>query len=268
MAVRPVYGNFHRPGSLAQLTRGRGWNSELVGFLLPLARRNYWFKDYDFEEQTINPDWTVANSSGTSAADFAIQADIEDGNLKGDTGTSDNGSIVLRYDTALFDANRNPGMEVGLKFDLVTDTPIVEIGFHDPATNEYAININDIDTPTLTSNGVTDTGFFCVEGDAAQTLKSAALVTKGTTDAVAKAIMGASPGSMPFVIATYSSILVQLGANKGFAIMDENLGTAGRIATGPDGGVLMLPYVLVGTRVTTAVFPEIDYIRLWKERAW
>lgn len=263
----PVYGQFHSPGSLLHLTRGRGWNSELTGFLLPLARRNYWFKHYDFEEQTINPDWTVANSSGTSAADFAITANAEDGVLTGDTGTDDNGSIVIHYDTAMFDAARNPGMEVRILFDTVTTNPLVEIGMHDPATNEYTININDIDTPTLASNGVTDSFFFCLEGDSAQTLKSPALVTVGTTDSVAKVVMGASPGANPFTAATYSTVLVQGYANAAYSVFDANLATAGRIATGPDTGVLMLPYVLVATRVaSTAVFPKIDYITLWKER--
>lgn len=264
--ANPVNGRFHSPQSLRQLTKGRGFNSELTGFLLPFARRDFWYKEYDFEEQTINPDWTVANSSGTSAADFAITANVEDGYLTGDTGTTDNGSVVIRYDTAMFDAARNPGMEVRLQFDTVTDSPVVEIGFHDPATNEYAININDIDTPTLNSNGVTDSIFYCVDGDTAQTLKSAALVTVGTTDVVAKVVMGASPGSMPFTAATWSTVLVQGYANKAYAIQDANLQTAAGIATGPDAGVVMLPYVLVGTRTTTAVFPLIDYIRLWKER--
>ena len=261
---KPQYGRFHRPGSLAQLTRGRGQNSELAGFLLPFARRDYWFKHYDFEEQTINPDWTVANSSGTSAADFAVTANAEDGVLTGDTGTDDNGSIVIRYDTAMFDAARNPGIEARFLFDLVTDTPVFELGFHDPATNEYAININDIDTPTLVSNGVTDSIFVAM--DPAQTLKSMALVAVGTTDAVAKTVIGASPGSMPFTAATYATLLVQGRANGGYAIFEDNLATAAAIATGPDAGVLMLPYFLVGTRVTTAVFPKLDYITLWKER--
>ncbi|KKL58510.1 hypothetical protein LCGC14_2224680, partial [marine sediment metagenome] len=37
----PVLGRFHNPQSLEQLTKNRGWNSELVGFLLPFARRQF-----------------------------------------------------------------------------------------------------------------------------------------------------------------------------------------------------------------------------------
>ena len=39
----PVLGRFHAPQSLRQLTKGRGFNSELVGFLLPFARVNYFY---------------------------------------------------------------------------------------------------------------------------------------------------------------------------------------------------------------------------------
>lgn len=263
--AKPQIGRFNRPQSLAQLTRGRGYNSELAGFLLPFARRDYWFKEYDWEEQTINPDWTVANSSGTSAADFAVTANVEDGYLTGDTGTDDNGSIVIRYDTAMFDAARNPGIEARFQFDTVTTNPYFELGFHDPATNEYTINLSDIDTPALSSNGLTDT--FLVGMDPDQTLKSPALVTKGTTDAVAKTVIGASPGANPFAAATWGVVLVQGGANKAYGIIDDNLATAATINTGPDTAILMLPYFLVATRVaSTAVFPLLDYIRLWKER--
>lgn len=261
----PVLGTFHAPGSLRQLTRGRGWNSELTGFLLPLARRDYWFKHYDFEEQTINPDWTVANSSGTGAANFAITANVEDGYLQGDTGTDDNGSVVIRYDTAMFDAARNPGIEARFEFDTVTDNPYFELGMHDPATNEYTINVSDIDTPTLASNGVTDA--FFVAMDPPETLKSPALLTVGTTDSVAKTVIGASPGANPFTAAEYSTLLVQGFETAAYAILDDNLGTAAKISTGPDTGVLMLPYFLVATRDSgTAVFPRVDYITLWKER--
>lgn len=260
---KPQYGRFHRPGSLAQLTKGRGQNSELAGFLLPFARRDYWFKHYDFEEQTINPDWTVANSGGTSAGDFAVVANIEDGILRGDTGTTDNGSVVISYDSALFDAARNPGMEVRFKCDTVTDM-LFEAGFHDPATNEYAINISDIDTPALTSNGVTDTLFVAMDSD--QTLKNAAIIGKGTTDAIAKTVLGASPGANPLTAATYAIVTVQARANGGYAVIDDNLATAGAVTVGPDAAVLMLPYFLVATRSTTAVFPDVDYITLWKER--
>lgn len=263
MAVKPVYGRFHRPGSLPQLTQGRGWNSPLTGFLLPLARRDYWFKHYDFEEQTINPDWTVSNSGGTSAADFAVVADIEDGILRGDTGTSDNGSIAISYDSSLFDAARNPGMEIRFLVDDATALAF-EAGFHDAATNEYALNLNDIDTPTLTSNGVTDTIFVGQDSD--QTLKNAAILGKGTTDSVAKTVLGSSPGATILTAATYCTVLVQGRANGGYAIVDGNLAQSGDVSAGPDTAKLMRPYFLVATRSTTAVFPDIDYITLWKER--
>ena len=105
----PKYGSFRRPGSVAQLSRGRGWNSELVGFLLPLAARDYIYLPYDFENATISPDWAVSNSGGGSAADFASTDAVEGGVLLGATGTTDNNSIEIHYGKTMFDAARNPG---------------------------------------------------------------------------------------------------------------------------------------------------------------
>jgi hypothetical protein len=261
---KPVLGRFHMPQSIAQLSRGRGWNSELVGFLLPFATRDYFYQVYDFkEEDAINADWAVANSSGTSAADFAPTADTETGIITGDTGTDDNGAIGLGYDLAGFDAARNPGFETRIQVDIITGQ-YLEFAVCDPPTNLYAINVSDIDVPTQAANGVTDFVGCIIDTD--QTHKGAALVTVGTTDAVAKTLMGATPGAHPFAAALYSVVLVQAFANKGYAIIDDNLSAKGEIATGPDTGVLMRPQIVVATRSVTAVFPKIDYIRMWSER--
>lgn len=263
----PRYGDFHKPGSLLHLTRGRGWQSQLTGYLIPLARRDYYFRHYDFEEQTISPDFTVSNSGGTGAANFAVQNNVEVGYYQGDTGTTDNGSVAIETDSAIFDAARNPGMEARIEVDTIaSNNPYLELGFNDPPSTASTINISDIDTPALASNGVTDAIWFAIDGD--QTLKSPALVTVGTTDSVAKVIIGASPGTNPFVAGEYSVVLIQGFANAAYALLNDNLGTAARIATGPDTGKQMRAHFLVATRNSgTAVFPRIDYLTLWSERS-
>jgi hypothetical protein len=45
---------FGAPQSLRQLTRGRGWNSELTGFLLPFARQDFVYFEDDFTADTLN----------------------------------------------------------------------------------------------------------------------------------------------------------------------------------------------------------------------
>ncbi|KKL73193.1 hypothetical protein LCGC14_2077400, partial [marine sediment metagenome] len=98
----PALGRFHIPTSLAQLTRGRGWNSELVGFLLPFARQDFIYHEYDFTETAItdapNIDWALANSGGTSAASYTTKANDQNGAINGDTGTTDNGGLSIIYD--------------------------------------------------------------------------------------------------------------------------------------------------------------------------
>ena len=268
---KPTFGLFHQPGGIAQLTRGRGWNSELAGFLLPYAFRDYWFKFFDFdEEDAINANWAVANNAATSDEDFAPNVDVEDGVIIGDTGTDDNGVIGLRYDNALMDAARNPGAEIRMLVDTVTGTnPLVEFAICDPPTGLAVLNITDVDTPSLASNGVTDGGFIIVDDD--QTLKAAALLTIGTTDSTIgdnKAILGgSSPGSSPITAATFFTMLLQLGSRRAYAIFDDNLQLTASVNKGPDTAILMAPQLVVGTRVaSTAVFPQVDYIAMWKER--
>ncbi|HSE43732.1 MAG TPA: hypothetical protein VLA89_00230, partial [Gemmatimonadales bacterium] len=186
----PKYGNFHRPGSLAQLTRGRGWNSELAGFLLPLAMRDYIYLAYDFNNATISPDFAVSNSGGASAADFAITDAVENGILRGDTGTTDNGSVEIHYGLSIFDAARNPGAEIGLAFDVVTGFAF-EFMFTDPPTTASTLNISALSAagaPTWASNGTTDSFGIVLNTDL--TLTTAALVSQGTTDADSGGLLG------------------------------------------------------------------------------
>jgi len=259
----PKYGNFHRPGSIAQVTRGRGWNSELTGFLLPLAMRDYIYLPYDFENATISPDWAVSNSSGTSAADFASTDAVEGGILRGDTGTDDNGSIEIHYGKSMFDAARNPGAEMGMAVDVVTSWAM-EFMFTDPPSTASTLNISALSAggaPTWASNGTTDSFGIVINTDL--TLTTAALVSQGTTDADS----GGPLGLFQATAATYHVYRIQGGDGHVYGIIDDNFGQENRLSLGPDTAVLMRPGVIVATKVaSTAKFPDIDYIRIWAER--
>ena len=259
MAVKPVIARFLYPQSLRQLTRGRGWNSELTGFLLPFARQDYFYKEYDFCEDTISSDWTASNSNGTNKANFAHVAGGECGTIAGATGETDNGGIGFIFDNVMFDAARNPGIHVRMKVDVVTDVAI-EIGICDPPTAAYTICVTDVDTPTV-ANGVTDGAFVMMDTD--QTLKTFALVTDGTTDAPAAVGLG---GFAP-TAATYFDVILQVYANKAYAIINNLPVFSGGLTLGPDTGVKLQPVITVITRNTTTKLPTIDLIRLWAERA-
>jgi hypothetical protein len=256
--AKPIIGRWRGPQSLRQLTRGLGYGNELTGFLLPFARADYFYKEYDFCEDTISSDWTVSNSSGTNAASFAHVAGGEHGTISAATGTTDNGGVGFIFDNVMFDAARNPGMHVRMKVDAVTDVAI-EIGICDPPTAASTICVTDVDTPTV-ANGVTDGAFVMMDTD--QTLKTMCLVTDGTTDACTKVSLG---GFAP-TAGTYFDVILQVFANKAYAIINNNPVYAGSVVKGPDTGVKLQPVITIITRVTTTRLPTIDLIRLWAER--
>lgn len=267
MAVNPALGRFNRPQSLAQLTRGRGWNSELVGFLLPFASQDFIYQEYDFLETAItegkNADWTVANSSGTSAADFATTANHQNGVITGDTGTTDNGGIVIHKDAIDTDAITNPGMHVIMQIDDVSEAAM-EMGYSDARTTETTLGVTSFDTPTL-ANGVTDGAFIGYDTDTT-TQKGVALVAGGATDGDGTAALGSTTAANPLEDATDFDFLIQIISDGAYGIVNHNLNLSGGTSLGPNTGVLMRPSIVVVTRNTTAKFPAIDLIRLWRER--
>lgn len=272
MAVEPKIGRFHKPQSLAQLTRGRGWNSELVGFLLPMAVQDFIYKEWDFMETAITDDpnamWTVANSGGTSAADFATVANSEEGSIISDTGTDDNGGVSIYADSVDLDAARNPGLHVRMKIDAITEVAC-EIAMTDASTDSDTVTVTDQgDAAYTVANGVTD-GYIVGFDTDTTTQNGFTLVTDGTTDGdEGVAIGAAATAGSPITAATYFDVIIQGFANAGYAVMlHDPLNYGKGLATGPDTAKLMRPSIMTQTRsATTARFATIDLIRLWKER--
>lgn len=261
-------GRFHSPQSLAQLTKGRGFNSELVGFLLPFARKDFIYKEYDFLETAItddpNTDWTLDNGGGTSAANFAKTANSEDGRITGDTGTDDDLGVAIVYDSIMFDAVSRPGMHVIMQVDDATQLGM-EIGYFDALTDESLMAFTDLDTATL-GNGGTDAVAIACDTDSA-TEKGFVLATGGTTDGDALVALGDSTACDPIASATDFDAMVQVFLNGGYGIIDNNLQHSGGLSTGPDTAKLMRPRVMCLTRESgTARFPTIDLIRIWCDR--
>lgn len=265
--TNPVLGRFNKPTSLAQLTRGRGWNSELVGFLLPFARTDFIYQEYDFLETAItddpNTDWAVANTGGTSAANFATSANHQNGAIIGDTGTTDDGGISLVQDAIAVDASTNPGLHIIFQIDDVSEAGM-EVGYSDAKTTESILAVTSFDTPTL-ANGVTDGAFIGYDTDTT-TMKGVALVAGGATVADAVAALGSTAAANPLADATDIDFVLQAYTQAAYGIVNHNLNLAGGVASGPDASVLMRPSFVCVTRNTTAKFPVIDLIRLWRNR--
>jgi len=265
----PVYGRNLKPGSLAQLSRfTNGWNDQMANFLLPLAKQDYFFKLYDFDEDTINSDWTVNNAGGAGISSFAASTSLEYGQLTGSTGTANDATaaIAISYDGIFFDAARNPGMLVRLKCDAVNNM-YLEATWSDAPTATDAASWDDEDTPTQATNGQTDVTSVVI--DTSETNKSAQLITVGTTDTtVTAAAMSTATTTAgdPLAAGVFSTILLQCGANKSYANIDGKVSSEARLAVGMDTGIKLTPQILVIARSATAVVCTIDYIALWCNR--
>lgn len=259
--------NYWRPASLNEL-RKAGNKGPLYDYL-----RKYAFQDKEFMFDDMHPstmlatNWAVANSGGTSAANFAAKADAAGGWLQGDTGTDDNGSISLIGQHVGWLGDRNCGMEIRLLTDIVTDFNI-ETGFATGAPAANASVCTDIDTPA----GQTDSAVFTVDTD--QTIVTAAFFTDGSTanqDVKATTLAGVpgfTSGTLP-VAATAYIVTIQCVGNSAYLFVNNKL-----VASHDDdaqgnieGGTAMAPWVYCRTRSGTAVFPEIDYVAVWQDRA-
>lgn len=267
--TKPAHGRFHRPLSLAQLTRGRGWNSELVGFLLPFARQNFIYYEWDFIETAItdNPNamWAASKDGGTSDADFAITANDKNGAITADTGTDDNNGVALVHDSIDLEATKNPGLHVRVGIDDISEAAF-EIAMTDAPTSATTVTVTDYgDAAYTVANGVTD-GYVVGYDTDTTTQKGFCFVTDGTTDGDEGVAIGSAVAGNPASDGVYFDVVIQGFANAGYAIMNHNPAFARNLNTGPDTAKLMRPSIVCQTRNTTAKYPKIDLIRTWRER--
>ena len=274
MAI-PVLGRFDEPTSIRQLTRGRGWNSELVGFLLPFARQDYIYKEYDFCETAItddpNTDWSTDDGGATSSAVFATDANAENGTITADTGTDGDKGIALIHDSINLNANKNPGIHVVMQLDVVTELAC-EIGMCDALTDESLVACTDYGAADYTiGNGLAAGVFVGCDTDTQATANAQntfTLVTEGATGGAEGVILDGvtTTAVWPALAATDFDVVVQAFEDGGYAVWDHNQVYAKGLSTGPDADQLMRYRIFTGTRDGTAVFPTIDLIRIWQNR--
>lgn len=258
------------PQGMVQLQKfSDGWNSQEAGFLLPLAVRDFRYHLYQFgTTQTMTTELTAANGGGASVSDWQIDGTVENGTLKATTGTGTRTtSIVQIKQNALnYDAARNPGGEIRFKVSAVTDLAIEFefLGGGEPGTqalhNESALSAAGV--PTIVSNTSTDQ-FGIALNITAGTLHTAALISKGTTDAAAGALLGTAVPTL----AVYTIWRIQGGANKVFGIIDDNTQQQAGLNLGPDTAKLMRPsFLLSNDGAAGSKTAAIDYMRFWGER--
>lgn len=266
----PKNGRFLYPQSMRQLEQfTKGFNSPMAGFLLPFARRDFIYVDFDFlTNATMTTDLTAANGGGSAAASFISQSSqTEDGNIVGVTGTGTRTTSItqIKHNGLIFDAARNPGMEVRHQMSAVTDLAF-EIGFQGPAPGTEALHnqsaLSAAGVPTIVSNTVTDQAGVALNITSG-TLHTMALYTKGSTDAAAGALLGVKVPTL----AVYQVVRLQLRANGSYACIDDDLSSDAGLSVGCDTGVLLrssLLYSNDGAGGSKTIL--IDYWRMWAER--
>ena len=265
----PSIGRYLRPTSLAQLAKGRGWRSEKTGFLLPFARQDYIYKEYDFQETAItddpNTDWSTDDGAGASSAVYATDANAEEGTITADTGTADNQGIALIHDSINLNANKNPGIHIIMQTDDVSEAA-QEYGMCDALTDESLVACTDYGDADFTIGNGLAAGVFVGYDTDTSTINGFCLVTEGATDGAEGAQIGSNTDADPIADAVYSDFIIQAFTNAGYAIIEHNLSLAQGLAVGPDADQLMRYRIFTGTRNATAKFPKIDLIRIWQNR--
>lgn len=234
--------------------------------MYPFFRDSTVFVEDDFIEDTISSTrWNLA-ADGT-ATTFAWASAVG-GTIAGSTGTTDNGYHAINGDV-IWLGDKNAGMAVRFKIDVVTSFTF-EIGFTDALADETLPAVTDIDTPA-TGNGATDVAVIHLDTD--QTLTTAAFASEST--GTAYAAQKVNLGTWTPTAATWYTAIVQLnGDHASCAIYNTDTAGAPALQVNTDkslrnaleGGTLVRPHFLIGTRNTTAKACTIDFIRVWQDR--
>ena len=238
----------------------------IAAAMYPQFRDSVVYVEDDFIEDTISTTrWNLA-ADGT-ATTFAWTA-AAGGTIQGATGGTDNGYHAINGDV-IWSGDKNCGMAVRLKIDVVTGFTF-EIGFTDALSDETLPAVTDVDTPA-TGNGATDVAVIHLDTD--QTLTTAALVSESTGSAFAA--QKVNLGTFTPSAGNYYTFVVQLNGNTAFCrIYDSNSAQNPILVSGSDkglvsaleGGTLVRPHLLLGTRNTTSKVTDVDFIRVWQDR--
>ena len=266
--AKPLLGRFRSPQSALQLSKfADGWNSQAAGFLLPLAHKDFYYQNYTFKTTaTITGELTAANGGGASVSDWQADGTVENGTLKATTGTGTRTTSIaqIKQNSLTYDAARNPGSEICWKIAAVTDLAVefeflgVEVGTQ-ALHNQSALSAAGV--PTIVSNTSTDQ-FGIALNITAGTLHTSALISKGTTDAAAGALLGTDVPTL----AVYTTWRIQGSANKVYGIIDDNPQKQAGLNLGPDTAVLMRPSFLISNDgAAGSKAAAMKYWRVWCE---
>jgi hypothetical protein len=238
----------------------------IAAAMYPQFRDSTVFIEDDFLEDTLfAPRWNLA-ADGT-ATTFAWAA-AAGGTIQGATGTTGNGYFGINGDV-LWSGDKNAGCAIRFKLDVVTGFTF-ELGFTDALSDETLPAVTDVDTPA-TGNGATDVAVIHL--DTAQTLTTAAFVgeSTGSVYAAQKSNLGTWT---PTAAKWYTAIVQLIGDTAMCAVYNTDTaaspilqaGTNKSLILALEGGTLVRPHFLFGTRNTTSKVVDVDLLRVWQDR--
>ena len=268
MARKPSgdrYGqHLYLPTSTFQIERGSP--EGIFNAMYPWLRSNVVYVEDDFIEDTISSTrWNLA--ADATATTFAWSSGAG-GRIAGATGTTDNGYHAINGDV-IWSGDKNAGMAIRFQISAVTAFTF-ELGFTDALTSEVLPAVTDVDTPA-TGNGATDVAVIHLDTD--QTLQTAAFVAESTGSAYAA--QKVNLGTWTPTAAKWYTAIVQLSGDNAFcAVYNTDVAgspvlqanTAKGLSLALEGGTLVRPHFLIGTRSTADKATLIDFIRVWQDR--
>lgn len=233
--------------------------------MVELMRYDYSVQHFDFQEDTINAQWTTAVTAGGAPTAFAASA-ARGGQISGATGTSDNGVTAIHYDHSIWDAADNPLMIIRFKAPANVNDLALEIGFSDAKTSEAVFGVEDVDTPAIAS-GTTE--LVAIHRDTDQnTATACTLVGVGTNSNVTAATITGNGTNYSPTNSAWITAMVGVRNYEGFcSIWDSGTLYTARVAAGPETGTLVRPYAQFMVRAASASKTiAIDYITIICER--
>ena len=225
----------------------------------------------DFLGDTLSTDlYTVSNGGGASAASPVITAGTLNGIADFVTGTAGDSTASSEISLGLnWRGDRGCVMVALLTLDVITGVK-VEVGFTDVATDPGAVAIKA--TPTFNA---TDCALWVLDTNNNANWEGLA-ANNGDTAPMTTVAAGISP-----VAATYEWLMVELietdDVNSECAVAFRRFTADGRMTyeaigggvggnQGPNGNVLLTPWVYVEARNTTSKTLSLDYFGCWQRR--
>jgi hypothetical protein len=247
---------------------GGGPRSALSDFLIFLARRDVYYKEYDFDESTMVAASWVSNAL-TGGTAFAYNAGLG-GRIQGATGADATASnrVVNLYGPQVVTGNAYGGIAFRLQVGAAVTNIEWGAGLIDAHTTltTPVVLVGDIDGPSSFAAGMGDAAL--VYQDTAETLTTSALVALGSSP-VSNTGSKANLGTFAPTATTYFDVTVQLDGNTAYARVanaDNSSVYEATLAAAINGATLLRPFFVASAPTALTKTWTIDRVAVWAMR--